>query len=433
MTPARPTVLGIVIPALNETSRLPALLADLARLQLPHRVVVSDGGSSDGTPEVAARTGASVVHAPPGRARQMNAGAAVLDAQWLLFLHADSRLPPASSLALERWLAETPPGGAAHFRFRVEGEGIGRRLLEVGQGIRERLTGLVYGDQGLVVAADRFRALGGFPDLPLFEDVEMVRMLRRSGPVHALEAPLLTSPRRYDREGLVRRVTRNATLLALHMSGYPPRRLVRWYRPEPAPLPSRTLLVFARAPVPGRVKTRLAAGIGETGALQVYRALGRQVLDQVRDGPWRTVVCHDPPEAAAQMEGWLGTRGIDFAPQSAGDLGARMEQALATALVGGGRACLIGTDAPGVDRGLVDAAFRALDAADVVYGPALDGGYYLVALASPAPTLFRDIPWSTGDVLARSLDRAREAGLRVHLLDPLRDVDTHEDLAALTT
>lgn len=424
-------MLGIVVPTLDEGDRLPLLLEDLAGLRLPHRVVVADGGSTDGTPSRARGAGAVVVHAPRGRGMQMNAGAAHLDAPWLLFLHADSRLPPGSARVLEEWLASARAGAAAHFRFRLEGPGVRLRLLEIGQRLRERLTGLTYGDQGLVIDAQRFRSVGGFPPIPLFEDVAMVRRLRRAGALEALNAPLPTSPRRYRREGVVRGIARNAALVTLYLAGVSPARLAAWYRPEPSAAVPRTLVVFARAPVRGRVKTRLAAGIGSRRALEIYRELGRRVVDQVRGGPWRTVICHDPPGSTGQMTAWLGSRGVEFAPQSPGNLGERMEHAMAWALAPGGRACIIGTDAPEVDASVVEAAFRALDQADVVYGPALDGGYYLVALSSPASFLFEDIPWGTGEVLARSLERAREGGLRPHLLHPLQDIDTAADLAAL--
>lgn len=431
MTPEDTATLGIVIPALNEADRLPALLGDLARAAISHGIVVADGGSQDGTRGVASDAGARVVRSSPGRARQMNAGAAVLRTRWLLFLHADTRLPEPSLRVLERWISTARPDASAHFAFRLDGGGLRARLVEGGQRTRESLTGLVYGDQGLVVGRDRFRALGGFADLPLFEDVDLVRRLRATGPVQRLPAPLLTSARRYLREGFVRGVARNGLLLGLYLAGVPPTRLARAYRPEPSRAAAGTLLVFARAPEAGRVKTRLAASIGDARALDVYRQLGRRVVDQVRGGPWSTVICHDPPEAERALRAWLGDDRLSFQAQDPGHLGERMAAALAGALTTGSPACLVGTDAPGVDAALVSEAFGALERADVVFGPALDGGYYLVALRSPAPALFRDIPWSTGEVLSRSVDRARTMGLRVHLLPPLRDVDTLADLEAL--
>jgi len=192
------------------------------------------------------------------------------------------------------------------------------------------------------------------------------------------------------------------------------------------------VMVFARAPVEGRVKTRLAAGIGAAGALNVYRGLGRRVVDQLRGGNYRVVVCHDPPDQGERVADWLGRGGLDFWPQTEGDLGQRMHSALVQAFeAGAAAACVVGTDAPGVDQDLVEEAFSSLaGGADVVFGPALDGGYYLVAIRNPSPGIFQRIPWSTPQVLGASLARCRDLGLQATLLRTLRDVDTEADLVA---
>ena len=198
--------LGVVIPTINEAGRLPELLADLAEVQLPLRVVVSDGGSADDTLALARALGAVCVSGARGRAAQMNAGARSLDTPWLLFLHADSRLPPASRSALVAALRSDNGPVAAYFPFRLRGRGWFWRLVETGQRVRERLTGLVYGDQGLLVRREAFDAVGGYPELPLMEDVEMVRRLRRSGRIARLPGPLVTSsqnlPAAWKMEGL---------------------------------------------------------------------------------------------------------------------------------------------------------------------------------------------------------------------------------------
>lgn len=435
MNTLRQPRLGIVIPTLNEARRLPALLAELQALRVPKRIVVADGGSTDGTAELARFAGARVVSSPRGRGTQLRAGVAALRAPWLLLLHADSRMTPEACRALEEWLATADGSAAGHFRFRLDESGFAWRWVEWGQRIRELSTGLVFGDQGLVVHRSRLEAVGGVPDLPVMEDAELVRRLRRRGPVEVIPADLPTSTRRYRREGPVALV-RNALLLALYGVGVSPRHLHRWYRPEP-PAPPRggganMVLVFARAPVEGKVKTRLAAGIGATAALNVYRGLGRRVVDQLRGGRYRLVICHDPPAGGQRIAAWLGPEGLDLWPQAEGDLGERMHAALVQACHSGApAACVVGTDAPGVDRSLVEEAFSALAAgADVVFGPALDGGYYLVALRNPSPELFQGIPWSTDQVLALSLARCRDAGLQATLLRPLRDVDTEADLVA---
>jgi rSAM/selenodomain-associated transferase 1 len=193
----------------------------------------------------------------------------------------------------------------------------------------------------------------------------------------------------------------------------------------------RVLLVFAKAPEPGRVKTRLAGALGEEEAVRIYRALGRGVVDRVRGGAYRIVVYHDPPDSPALFREWLGAEGLEFDGQPPGDLGARLEEGFRRGFARGDLVCAIGTDAPGVDRGRVEEAFDAVARADgpaVALGPAHDGGYYLVALSAPLPELFMGIPWSTSGVLKASLRRAAHLGVRTTLLPALADVDRPEDV-----
>ncbi len=431
MIPPTPPLLGIVVPTLNEARTLPALLADLAALSLPHTLLVADGGSTDGTPEVAREAGARVISAPPGRARQMNAGAALMETPWLLFLHADSRLPRPPREALAAWLADADPRDVGHFRFRLDGAGPFWRFIEFGQRIRERVGGLPYGDQGLLVSRRLFEAVGGFPDVPILEDVEIHRRLRRAGRIRPLAASLPTSPRRYEAEGRWRVWLGNSLVLGLYLLGVSPERLAR-LRPLPSPAggEERLLLIFAKLPEPGRVKTRLAEGVGAAEAARIYRAMARRIVDALRIGPWRAVLCFDPPDALPAVAEWLGGNGLEFRAQGEGDLGERLEHAFREALRRSRKAVVVGTDAPELDGEVVRTAFQALDAADLVVGPSLDGGYYLLGLRRWAPELFRDIPWSTSEVLRTTLRRAEELGLRIVLLDPLRDVDTVEDLHA---
>ena len=226
--------LGVVIPTIDEAGHLPGLLADLAEVPLALRIVVSDGGSADETLDLARARGALCLSGPRGRAAQMNAGARALDTPWLLFLHADSRLPPASRSALVSTLRSGNGPEAAYFPFRLRGRGWFWRLVEAGQRMRERLTGLVYGDQGLLVRREVFEAVGGYPELPLMEDVEMVRRLRRSGGIERLAGPLVTSPRTYRLLGRWKVWLRNGAAISLYLAGVAPERLVRWY-PERFP------------------------------------------------------------------------------------------------------------------------------------------------------------------------------------------------------
>ena len=229
---AVPPELGVVIPTLDEEETLPHLLEDLDALPVPVEVVVADGGSRDRTLEAARKRGVRTVRTSAGRGRQMNAGARTLASPWILFLHADSRLPRETRDALLSWLSSSASVEAAHFRFRLDRDGLWWSLIERGQRIRERLTGLTYGDQGLLISRTRYERVGGFPEIPVMEDVEVVRRLRRDGGLDRIGAPLITSARRYESEGPVRACLRNLGLILLYSLSVRPDRLARWYRPR---------------------------------------------------------------------------------------------------------------------------------------------------------------------------------------------------------
>ena len=193
--------------------------------------------------------------------------------------------------------------------------------------------------------------------------------------------------------------------------------------------PARGVILFTRAPLLGQVKTRLAAVVGDAEALAVHRELGACALAAARGvAGCEVTVAFTPAGALGAVGDWLGDAALQ--PQSVGDLGARMHAAITARFAAGARrVVVIGSDCPGLDARGITAAFDALDAADVVFGPTTDGGYYLVGLGQPCGPLFAGVPWSAPDTLARSLDRTRALGLRVALLPPLDDVDTAADLA----
>jgi rSAM/selenodomain-associated transferase 2 len=227
-------MIGVVIPTLNEAEMLPALLDDLRKLAtvLPLDVVVADGGSSDGTLARAAAGDARVVQASRGRARQLNRGATVAWGDWLLFLHADCRLGEGTRTALRAALEPSAGVQAAVFRFAIDLPRFWRRFIETGQALREALSGLAYGDQGLLIRRELFQSVGGYPDLPLMEDVAMIRMLRCRTHVTRLPALLLTSGRRYRRGGVLRTWLKHTALISLYALGASPTRLARWRRGE---------------------------------------------------------------------------------------------------------------------------------------------------------------------------------------------------------
>lgn len=197
--------------------------------------------------------------------------------------------------------------------------------------------------------------------------------------------------------------------------------------------PGSLVLIFVRAPERGRVKTRLAADVGDEAALRIYETLALQTIDAARGlGDEATVrVCYTPAGAGKAVRGWLGEDGLDYRPQGEGGLGERMQSAFRDAFDDGAeRVVIVGSDLPEMSADLLREAFDLLERHPAVLGPALDGGYYLLGLRSPLPAVFRGIPWSTGKVLERTLARFAEAGVEPELLALRNDVDTADDLPA---
>lgn len=219
--------LAVVIPTLNAAATLGATLASLEGSV--QRLVVADGGSVDGTRDLARAVGATVVESPPGRGAQLAAGAAAVTEDWILFLHADTRLGTGWRPAVEGF-ATKPENAkrAGYFRLRFDTQHPGARRVERLAGWRAWALGLPYGDQGLLIARVFYESLGGFRSLPLMEDVEFVR---RIGPVRLRELPVdaVTSAARYERDGWWTRPLRNLACLSLYTAGVPPRIIRKLY------------------------------------------------------------------------------------------------------------------------------------------------------------------------------------------------------------
>jgi rSAM/selenodomain-associated transferase 2 len=219
--------LAIVIPTLNEEPILPGLLADLASRAGDFTVTVADGGSTDGTRDVAGRfPGVRWVEAPRGRGAQMNAGAREAGGDLLLFLHADSRLPAGAFERIREALAD-PGVVAGSFSLAFDRDDPWLRFYARCSRWNHPLV--TYGDQGLFLRRELFERVGGFPEIPLMEDVEIQRRLRRLGRFVKLREPVVTSARRFVRHGAVRQQMRNAALVSLYYLGVAPERLARGY------------------------------------------------------------------------------------------------------------------------------------------------------------------------------------------------------------
>ncbi len=220
-------MISVVIPTLNEEAVIASSLRHLLAQDGEFEVIVVDGGSRDATMRVAERfPGVRVLLSPRAKGAQMNLGAANAQGDILLFLHADTRLP-ADALAMIKQALDDPDVAAGSFCLRFDHPG--RLLGFFARGSRFNHTLFTYGDQGLFVRAPAFRATGGFADIPLMEDVEIQRRLRRQGRFVKIRTPVLTSARRYLQKGIVRQQALNTALVLLFHLGVSPQTLARTY------------------------------------------------------------------------------------------------------------------------------------------------------------------------------------------------------------
>jgi rSAM/selenodomain-associated transferase 2 len=223
-------LVSIVTPALNEARTLPLRARELQAQAAPWEWIVADGGSKDGTGQIAANLGARVVHAPRGRGTQLNAGAAAARGEILLFLHADTSLPQGALDAVRAALADENVAGG-NFTFGFDDEGAAARFLAWVYLALQHLLGVWFGDSTIFCRARVFAQLGGFPDFPIMEDLAFVDRLRTAGKTIRLAAAIRTSPRRY-RGKVLQTIARWTMMLVLYRCGVSPYLLARWYRPH---------------------------------------------------------------------------------------------------------------------------------------------------------------------------------------------------------
>jgi rSAM/selenodomain-associated transferase 2 len=228
------TPITVVIPVLNDTAALASLLPELSADPALEIIVVNGSDANDPALDVLheRHSGVRWMRSAPGRGAQMNHGARHAHGRWLVFLHSDTRLGVCWSDALRRLDGQSRIVGGS-FRFALDSPARWARWIEWGVRARVRLFDLAYGDQALFARRTVFDELGGYRELPLMEDVDFIRRLRRHGHLEHVDVPALTSARRWERDGWIRRTVDNALLVMLFFAGCPPESLARRYRRPP--------------------------------------------------------------------------------------------------------------------------------------------------------------------------------------------------------
>lgn len=219
--------ISVIIPTLNEENTISLALDALSRLS-PDEIIVVDGGSKDHTRKTAAERQSIVISSPRGRAQQMNRGARAAKGDVLLFLHADTLLP-SSAVSDIRSALEDPRYVGGRFDIKLDKEGWIYRIIGDLISLRSRVTKIATGDQAIFVRRKVFEDIGGFPDIPIMEDIALSRMLKKKGKVACLKSRVVTSARRWEVEGVWRTVFKMWMLRLLFLAGMSPVRLERFY------------------------------------------------------------------------------------------------------------------------------------------------------------------------------------------------------------
>ncbi len=226
--------ISIIIPVLNEAiaiSRAIKRLGDASDVE----IIVVDGGSQDETVNLAKSFSVKVLCTTPGRASQMNAGAAIATGDILLFLHGDTILPDNFDILIRQTLQDSKVMAGA-FELRIDSQRLGVRLIERMVNLRSHFLSMPYGDQAIFLKASIFQDIGGFPNLPIMEDFELIRCLRKQGKIAIIPVTVITSGRRWEKLGLVKTTLINQLIVAGYLLGIPPEELVGWYRQRIKPI-----------------------------------------------------------------------------------------------------------------------------------------------------------------------------------------------------
>jgi rSAM/selenodomain-associated transferase 2 len=219
--------ISVIIPALNEETTIAASLRALSTLE-PQQIIVVDGGSRDRTVEICRQFPVEVAASERGRARQMNCGAALANGDVLLFLHADTRLPLSAFQDVAQAL-NNPKCLGGRFDVELEGAHWVLKIISALINYRSRMTKVGTGDQAIFVRRKVFQRLGGYPDIPLMEDIAFGRAIKRLGEVACLRSRVITSARRWESDGIWRTIVKMWMLKFLYLAGVSPARLKRYY------------------------------------------------------------------------------------------------------------------------------------------------------------------------------------------------------------
>lgn len=423
---------SVIIPTLNEYSALrrllPSLLVDAQQHHLD--IIICDGGSTDLTCHYVRQLQSdspnlTLLQTQRGRSKQMNAGAEQAQHSVLLFLHADTELP-------RNWfglLADAMQAGCVWGRFnvRLSGNNILFRVIERLMNLRSCWTQVATGDQAIFVDRQVFQQVGMYPDLPLMEDIALSKRLRQQYSMACIKTPLITSSRRWEKQGIIKTVILMWQLRWAYFIGTPAEALAKRYYPHYQQQKALALIqVFSKLPLKGYVKTRLIPQLGEDCATRIHQYLLNSVLDKVQ-----SQAIHYQLWLAQQQASDLKNHAyqqLDFKVQQGNGLGERMGWAIQQGLANAHKVMLMGTDCLDFKVTHISEMMNALDQHDIAFIPTKDGGFIAIACRVFDAQIFAQARFGTEHALQDVLNNIKRLSLSVYFTQAVSDIDTYDDV-----
>lgn len=416
---------SFIVPTLNEELYLESTLQSLSGFK-NYEIIISDGGSVDGTLEIAERFNAKIVNSEPGRGIQLNNGIQSSSGEILCFLHADTSLPQNAFERVEEYFQNNK---YKICRFKL-GFDVDHSLLN-GYKLFSKYDTMYtrFGDMFIAARRDFVNEIGSFPNWKIFEDVAFLNKASKRSKIFVLNEEVISSARTFIKYGLISQQLFNISSFIKYLAGA--RRFIEngTYYNRKMKKTDTSVILFVKYPLEAKVKTRLAETIGNKKAVNIYSLLAENVVRNIqRLKNTYNYIFYSEESEKEKIKNWI-KGSFFYSPQKGNGLGARMSNAFKLVFGHGAeKALIIGTDIPDLSTEIINDAIKKLHEYDVVIGPSPDGGYYLLGMKKFTPELFENITYSTNTVFEDTIKKIKDKKQSYTTLETLEDIDTESEL-----